>query len=240
MTARVHSWKFTRLILLLPILLLPAKANAAGGAFIVDDAEIGKPGDCKVESWVALASNHDLQAITQPACVVNLGKPVELGGAVARTRSSDIWQTSAGPKAKINLLPVEDGRVGVGLAGAAGWDLATGEYLFNLLYVPFTFQLRDDFRINLNAGWQYNAPSRQSYAIWGAAFEWTFKKPVTLIGEVFGLVGPDSDPSTITSPRAQLGLRYTPQEKIDIDVIYGHNITGENAHWLTLGVNLRF
>jgi len=31
-----------------------------------------------------------------------------------------------------------------------------------------------------------------------------------------------------------------PQDKVDIDVIYGHNITGENTHWLTLGVNWRF
>ncbi len=30
-------------------LLLPARAVAAGGAFIVDDALIGKPGECKVE-----------------------------------------------------------------------------------------------------------------------------------------------------------------------------------------------
>jgi hypothetical protein len=220
--------------------LAPASAKAAGGAFIVDDAEVGKPGECKVESWVALASNHDMQAITQPACVVSLGIPVELGGSLARTRSDDVWQTSGGPKAKINILPVETGRVGVGLAGSAGWDFATGEYLFNLLYVPLTLQLRDDFRINLNAGWQYDGPTRLSYAIWGAAFEWNFVKPLTLIGEVFGLAGPASDPSTITSPRAQLGLRITPVDKIDVDLIYGRNINGENANWLTVGLNVRF
>ncbi len=35
-------------------------------------------------------------------------------------------------------------------------------------------------------------------------------------------------------------MRYTPQDNVDIDVIWGHNITGENAHWLTLGINFRF
>jgi len=38
----------------------------------------------------------------------------------------------------------------------------------------------------------------------------------------------------------QAGLRVTPTEKLDLDLIYGHNITGENAHWFTAGLNLRF
>jgi hypothetical protein len=232
----------------LTIALAPVSAFAAGGAFVVDDAAIGKPGECKVESWMSLASNHDMLAVTQPACVVNLGIPVELGGTLARSRSSDVWQTGAGPKAKVNLLPVETGRVGVGIAGSAVWNVATGKHLFNLLYVPVTFQPRDNFRINLNAGWQYDGTARLNYAFWGAGFEWNFTEPLTLIGEVFGLAGalpavnpgdPPSPNSTV-EPRAQLGLRYTPQKDIDIDVIWGHNITGENAQWITLGLNVRF
>ena len=31
-----------------------------------------------------------------------------------------------------------------------------------------------------------------------------------------------------------------PAEAFDIDLIYGRNIAGENANWLTLGLNLRF
>ena len=38
----------------------------------------------------------------------------------------------------------------------------------------------------------------------------------------------------------QAGLRYTPMENIDIDLIYGRNITGEDANWVTLGLNVRF
>jgi hypothetical protein len=159
---------------------------------------------------------------------------------MARTRSADVWATGAGPKLKANLVAVENGRFGIGLAGQAAWDLGTGQPLFDLVYVPLTFQLRDDFRINLNAGWQYDGATRLNYALWGAAFEWTFVKPLTLIGEVFGLAGPASDPSTITTPRAQLGLRITPVSNTDIDLIYGRNINGENANWLTVGVNVRF
>lgn len=229
-------------------LLAPAHALAAGGAFAVDDAEVGNPGECKVESWASFAGNRDMAAVVSPACVVNLGIPAELGGSIVRARSGDVWVSGGGPKGKINLVPVENGGFGIGLAGAAGWDFSTGQYTGNIVYVPVTFQVRDGFRINVNGGWQYDAVERLSYAYWGAGFEWNLFKPITLIGEVYGLAGslPPVEagdppaPNSIREPRMQVGLRFTPQEKIDIDVIWGRNITGENAHWLTVGVNLRF
>ena len=44
------------------ILVVPTpKAFAArlGGAYYVDDAEIGKPGSCEIESWSSFAANGD-------------------------------------------------------------------------------------------------------------------------------------------------------------------------------------
>jgi len=38
----------------------------------------------------------------------------------------------------------------------------------------------------------------------------------------------------------QAGVRFSPTDKIDLDLIYGRNVNGENAHWLTLGFNVRF
>ena len=75
---------------------------------------------------------------------------------------------------------------------------------------------------------------------YGAEIEWNFMKPLTLIGEVFGIAGHNVEPVTRTDPRAQVGLRFTPVESVDIDLIYGRNIAGENANWFTLGLNLRF
>lgn len=235
-------------LLFLTVALAPEAARAAGGAYVVDDVEIGKPGDCKVESWAQGSSNRDFAAVASPACVVNLGIPVELGGTIARARLDEVWTTAAGPKAKINIIPVETGKIGVGLAGSAGWNLGTGQFLGNSIYVPLTYQLHDDFRINLNGGWSYDGAARLSYVYWGAGFEWNFVKPVTLIGEVYGLYGNlpavEEDvapaPRSIREPRAQIGLRFTPEKNFDVDVIYGRNIAGENAHWLTLGLNLRF
>jgi hypothetical protein len=35
-------------------------------------------------------------------------------------------------------------------------------------------------------------------------------------------------------------VRYRPNEIFSVDLIYGRNITGENANWFTLGTTIRF
>jgi len=40
-------------------LLIVVRANAAGTAYGVDTAEVSEAGNCKVESWLSWASNHD-------------------------------------------------------------------------------------------------------------------------------------------------------------------------------------
>lgn len=219
---------------------LPAAAQAAGGAFVVDDALIGNPGECKVESWVSIASNHDVLAVTSPACVINAGIPVEAGATLVRTRSDGEWSTGLGPKAKINIVPLDDRGFALGLSGTTLWNLSTGQNVGSTVNVPFTIQASKDFRINLNGGWLYDAVERVNYGTYGAGFEWNFVQPLTLIGEIFGLAGRRQDVRSVTEPRTQLGLRWTPAESVDVDLIYGRNIAGENAHWLTLGLNLRF
>lgn len=236
------------LMLVVGTVLLSTHANAAGGAFVVDDSEVGKPGDCKVESWTSAAANHDFSAVVSPACVVKLGIPLEFGGQLQRSRDDDVWGSSGALRAKANLIPVDGHPFGLGIAGGSTWDLISGANTGGFVYLPGTFQVQDKFRINVNGGWLYDNAAKIHYLTWGAGFEWNFVKPLTLIGEVYGQTGrlPDTDEgalpaaNAIREPRTQIGLRFTPQDNIDIDVIWGHNIAGENAHWLTLGLNLRF
>jgi hypothetical protein len=56
----------------------------------------------------------------------------------------------------------------------------------------------------------------------------------SVISEVFGLIGPGE-----FEPRFQSGIRYSPTQHIDWDVIYGRNLTGEGANWVTLGLTVR-
>lgn len=235
-------------LFVLASLLLSERANAAGGAYVVDDVEIANPGECKVKSWAQAASNHDFIAVTSPACVVKLGIPIELGAALQRSRDDSQWGTGGTLKAKANLIPVANHPFGLGIEGAVTWDLLTGANTGGTIFVPVTIQVNDAFRVNLNGGWLYDNLNKIGYASWGAGFEWNFVKPLTLIGEVFGQAGslPSGDdddppaPNAIREPRAQLGVRYTPKDNIDLDLIWGHNITGENAHWFTIGLNVRF
>ena len=248
MRTNTRRYAFAPIVLVAGVILLPARANAAGGAFVVDDVVIDKPGACKVESWASAASNQDFSAVTSPACVVKLGIPVELGGQLQRSRADGIWGTTGMFRAKANLIPVENHPFGLGISGGSSWDLMSGANTGGFINVPVTFQLRDNFRINVNGGWLYDNVAKISYATWGAGFEWGFADKWTLIGEVFGQAGalPAADPgdppplNAIVEPRTQIGLRFTPQDNVDIDLIWGHNVTGENAHWGTNGVNLRF
>lgn len=127
-----------RFFLTMMIVLAPASALAAGGAFVVDDAGIDKPGACKVELWASAASNHDFTAVTSPACVVKLGMPVELGGLLQRSRSGGVWGTSGTIKAKTNLVPFENHPFGVGISAASNWDLIRGVSTGGFIIVPVT------------------------------------------------------------------------------------------------------
>jgi hypothetical protein len=233
-------WSGAALLIIAAAARLSPTEAIADGAFVVDGATVGKPGECKVESWASIASNHDFLAATSPSCVINPGIPVEVGATFTRTRSAGEWSTGAGPKAKVNIIPLDERGFAVGLSGNTLWNLNTGQNAGSTVNIPLTIQASKDVRINVNAGWFYDAVERVNYGTYGAGFEWNFVQPLTLIGEVFGIAGPRQEARSVTEPRAQIGLRWTPAEAFDIDLIYGRNIAGENANWLTLGVNLRF
>ena len=218
------------------------RAHAAGGAFAVDDAAVDDVGACKVESWVSLASNTDLAAVSTPACVIPLFLPTEIGVQAARIRADSEWSTSLTPKAKMTLVKPEVGKFGLAISGGTTFDALTGENTGSFVNIPITYLVTETFKLNVNAGWVYDRPNALHYASYGAGFEWIPVKdgPVTLLAEVFGLVGERTDPRSIIDPRFQAGIRITPIETVDLDLIYGRNITGENANWVTVGLNVRF
>jgi len=224
------------------LMLLSSHGHAASGAFVVDDAAIDDVGACKVESWVAPASNTDFAAVSTPACVVPLFLPTELSVQAVRFRADGEWSTALAPKAKMTLLKPEVGKFGVAIAGGSVFDVSTGELAASFIYIPVTYTVTETFKFNVNAGWLYERPNALHYATYGAGFEWIPVKggPVTLIAEMFGLIGERTDPRSIIDPRFQAGIRITPIETVDVDLIYGRNITGENANWVTVGLNVRF
>jgi hypothetical protein len=171
--------------------------------------------------------------VVAPACVVSLGRPVDLGVQVDRSRSGGEWGTGLTLKAKTAIVPFTDDAVfGMAIAGGVGFDLTAGDTAELFVTVPVSIRLSKIFQVNLNVGALSDRIEHRNFVTWGAGFELTLAERFTLLGEVFG--------QGSERPGAQLGLRFTPHEKIDFDLIYGRNLTGERSDWITAGVNLRF
>ena len=218
------------------------RARAAGAAYQVDTAEVSAVGSCKVESWVSSASNRDFIAAVTPTCVANLFRAVELSAQFNRSRSDTEWATAVTPKVKTNLKPTAIGSWGFAISATATYDFTARETTAFAVTIPATLRLSNVVRINLNAGWMIDRPTDRHYFTYGAGFDWRTPDNVwTLTGEVFGQLGPaEPDEKTLVEPRFQLGLRYRPVDRFNIDLIYGRNLTGENANWVTLATVFRF
>ena len=217
------------------------QAYAAGAAYQVDTAEVSEVGSCKVESWISSASNHDMIASVSPACVVSMFRPVEVSAQFSRSRIDGEWDASVSPKVKTNILPTAIGSWGVAISATASYDLLTKENTALFVTVPATLRVSNVVRINLNVGWQLDRTTDRNYVTYGAGFDWRAPDNIwTLTGEVFGQAGAALDQPGLVEPRFQLGLRYRPVDQFNIDLIYGRNLAGERANWITLATVFRF
>jgi hypothetical protein len=220
-------------------MLTASDASAANGAYAVDAADISEVGSCKVESWLSTATNTDFSAVANPSCAVNIFRPVELSLQTVRSRSDGDWSTTLAPKAKWNMVPTAIGRFGVSFYAGGSLDALTGENLTAFAVVPATYRLSETTRINLNGGWLWDRTVDRHYLLYGIGFDWKFTEVLQWTIEAFGQAGASDTPS-VTRPRFQTGIRYRPNEIFSVDVIYGHNISGENANWITVGTTIRF
>jgi hypothetical protein len=214
-------------------------ARAANGAYTVDAADISEPGSCKLESWVSTATNTDFSLVANPSCVLEVGRPVEFSVLNDRFRSDGAWSTTFQPKAKTNLVPTGIGKLGVSVYAGGSFDASTGDNLTAFAVVPATYRLSETMRINVNGGWLWDRTVDRHFLLYGIGWDWKFTEVLQLTVEAFGQAGAADMPG-VTRPRFQTGVRYRPNEIFSVDVIYGHNITGENASWITIGTTIRF
>ncbi|MBR0712850.1 hypothetical protein [Bradyrhizobium liaoningense] len=219
--------------------LAAPEAYAANGAYAVDAADISEVGSCKVESWTSAATNTDFSAVANPSCVVNPFTPIELSLNTNRARSDGEWSTTLSPKAKTNFVPTGIGRWGFSAYAGGSFGAASGENLSAFAVIPATYRLSETMRINLNGGWLWDRTVDRHYLTYGIGFDWKFTDTLQWTIEAFGQAGASDTPSVV-QPRFQTGVRYRPNEILSVDAIYGRNITGENANWITLGTTIRF
>jgi hypothetical protein len=160
--------------------------------------------------------------------------PVELGANFVKMRSDGAWDSTLALSAKTVPLPINGYSMGLAVAGAVTYDLNNHTVNGLIFNVPVTWDISKQLRFNVNVGAQYDIDQHELFATMGAGISWNFVKQWSWISEVFAVVGPAQ-----TNPRYQSGIRYNPTKDIDLDLIYGRNLTGEGANWMTLALTVR-
>lgn len=209
------------------------QAQGAGGAFAVDNAGVDDAGACKVEAWTSFSHRHDFVGAVSPACAISLGRAVEFGVQYDRIKFDGEWASGLLLRAKTSILPLtDDARFGIAISGGTALVLPSGDTAAWFINVPMSFRVFDPLQINVHLGGLWDRIEDRNLFTWGVGFEFSLSEPLTLIGETFSI--------TSRSIGGQIGLRYTPVPQMDFDIVYGRNLAGEQANWITLGVNLRF
>jgi hypothetical protein len=231
-----------RVTVVLAALLVTGEARAASGAFAVDDAAVDAPGRCKVETWLSAANNpmSDWNAAIAPTCALPLlGHRFELGATFLRTSAAGEHGSGLSVKAKTPFPGLDfasNDRFGVALVWGGSFDAATAATHTMFFNAPVTLRITNALTLNINTGYHEDKIERYNAVTWGAGFEFNLKSlaldKFTLIAETFS----NHRDHTAT----QIGLRFAPLAKLDIDLIYGYNLASEKASWLTLGLNYRF
>ncbi|MFC4623375.1 hypothetical protein ACFO3A_14345 [Comamonas nitrativorans] len=207
-------------------------AQAAGGAHLVDDADVETPGVCHLETWVS-HHRHTAggMATLAPACTFTALPRVEFGVSAEQAWGNETM-TGFGPAIKINLMPVETG-LGIGIAGSVIHNARAGRTDAARIVVPVSLALHDGVWSHFNAGWLYERTgARQHRRFAGTQLEVAVSNSLTLMGEML----------TRQAERtgAQLGLRWSAGRKdLDLDLLIGRRIDGQARRTVTLGVSLR-
>jgi hypothetical protein len=223
------------------VAMVPNEARAAGAAYQVDTVEVSEAGACKVESWASFAGNKDFVGAVSPACSVPFVRPLELSAQFNRSRSGGEWDSAVTPKFKVNLISSAIGKPGLAVTGTVTYDFTSQDATQVNLAVPVTLRLSDVVRINVNGGWMFDRVLDRQFLTYGLGVDWRTPDNVwTLTAEVFGQTGHVAETHSTTQPRFQTGLRWRPVDDWNLDVIYGRNITGENANWITVATVKRF
>lgn len=203
---------------------------AAGGAHVVDDANVETPGACHLETWLSRYGNGSLLNLS-PACTSRALPQVELGAALQRTWGSE-FGTVVGPTLKIKLRSPETG-LGFGMIANAAWSTQTAKLDVTSLIVPVSLRISRHLRANINAGWLHALFSdRPDRVFLGAQIEADIADGLMVMGEAFtrgeGRVG------------GRIGLRWSPvPEAVNIDLLTGWRTEGRSPWAVTIGVTVR-
>ncbi|WP_114373890.1 hypothetical protein [Elioraea thermophila] len=249
-------------LLLTPVFLfVPLQAQA--GAFAVDDATIGTPGEVSLDLVAGVSVNRARERVFAATPAYTLQAiPLQLSLEFAReglARGDEgpkrrFWGTALAPEAKLRLLDLDaHGRIGLAVATGFSWraslqrpgptededEVPRFRRLESISGLGITsFRLVERVTLNLNAGLERDRAEGRTQPLWGVGAAWvalpeTPLGTTTLIAEASGT---DRGRAAL-----QAGLRQTLwDDRVDLDLVVGRNLSDERATWLVFGVAGRF
>lgn len=219
------------------LLALLSRANAAGGAYQVDDAAINPAGECNVDAWHQRSRHQgrQYQTVLASACTFTALPDLQLGAALARDRLDAAGQTLVSPELKTLLLSRED--IGLAVALAASADFVFDRrHAFEAaeLNLPLTYQPGEPLRLNANLGWGHAHDDGERNHRWrgGLGLEYAAADALTLIAERFG--EQRGGQGWQAGPRLHLG------QALDLDLVMGRQLNAGGDRWLVTGATLHF
>lgn len=213
------------------LLLLPAAAQAAGGAHVVDDAAIAPPGEGQLETWGGVSPAGGWLAVAAPGVTFRALPQVEWTASLAVAGAGSETATEALFQAKWLLRPTGPAQAGLALSAGTGANLATGTHSGWFMTAIATLPVSQALLVNANLG--LARANGAGDLLWGIGADWQVADPWMLTAEVFGAgegrVG------------AQGGVRRLLADgRMDLDLLVGHRIADAPGAFITLGLTLRF
>jgi hypothetical protein len=210
-----------------------AKAQAAGGPHVVDDAAISPPGECKIESWASFSSGGDRLLTAVPSCTFNVLPWAEFGVQIDRSHMNGVSAIAIGPYVKAAVLSIAEARAALSIASGFAYSATSGRIETAFVNVPVTVRLREGSDLHVNLGWERDRIAERGFALWGASVEQAITEDVSAVLEVFDRFG--------AAAGVQLGVRPTVVGgRVDLDLLVGRNVAGAGATWVVAGVTARF
>ncbi len=211
-------------------LLGATPAAAAGNAHVIDDAEVAEPGTCQAEGWLTHFEADRGLVNLSPACTLRSLPFAEIGASIQYHWANEGSQTLAGPAVKLALRRVDRG-VGFALGLSAGIDVETGRVETAAIVVPASVDISPRVRANFNLGYAWSRTGNRHAAFVGAQLEVRATETLAVMAEAFTRDGAD--------PGVQAGLRWTPREWVDVDLLAARRVDGSPTTAMTIGLTLR-
>ena len=218
--------------LLAALLALPAAANAAGGAHVIDDSEVEQAGHCHLELWASAYSHGNGLANVGPACTPARMANLEIDGFIAHYAPPHARaQTSIGLGPKVTLRPMSTG-FGIAVEGYASLDTRTGRPTVVTVAVPFSLPVGPRWTINLNVGTTWVRGVQGLTPTGGGQLVYAPATGPSAMVEVFR--------QGSAPVGGQAGLRWTVADgRIDLDLLVGRYVDGVSPRAMTLGLTIQ-